>query len=135
MLAPATDIVRLSVHVLAAAIWVGGQLVLGGLVPTLRRAAPAATTPAVARRFAQLAWPAFVVLVGTGIWNVVAEPPSHQAAAWRAVLTVKIIVVALSGLAAGLHQRARSPAGRAVWGAITGVAASAAVVLGVALAG
>lgn len=134
MLAPAADIARLSLHVLAATVWVGGQLVLGGLVPTVRREAPTATA-AVARRFAQLSWPAYVVLLGTGLWNIAADPPSRQTAAWRAVLMVKIAVVILSGTAAALHQRATTPAGRAVWGAISGVAAPAALVLGVALAG
>ena len=30
------DHFRLFVHVLAASVWVGGQIVLAGLVPTLR---------------------------------------------------------------------------------------------------
>jgi hypothetical protein len=30
-------------------------------------------TRAAARRFNQIAWPAFAVLVATGIWNIVAE--------------------------------------------------------------
>ena len=31
-LAPALDTVRLTLHVLAAAVWVGGQIVMTGLV-------------------------------------------------------------------------------------------------------
>jgi putative copper export protein len=134
MLASAETIVRLSLHVLAATIWVGGQLTLAGLVPVLRRGNPP-PAPAAARRFAQLAWPAYVVLIGTGIWNMVAVDVSKQSGAWRAVLWVKIGVVALSGLSAWMHQRARGTAALALWGAMSGLTAPAAVVLGVALAG
>ena len=35
-LAPALDGIRVSIHVLAATVWVGGQLTLAGLVPTAR---------------------------------------------------------------------------------------------------
>jgi len=134
VLAPALTAVRLSLHVLAATVWVGGQYTLAGLVPTLRRQAPDTLRPA-ARRFAQLAWPAFGLLVGTGIWNVVANAPAHQTAAWRAVLWVKIGVVALSGTSAYFHQRSRGPVGLAAWGALTSLSALAALVLGVLLAG
>ena len=35
-----------------------------------------------------MAWPAFVVLVGTGIWNIVAvEDKTHV---WKTVLMVKV---------------------------------------------
>jgi len=37
MLTVSWDIIRLFLHVLAATIWVGGQLVLAALVPVLRR--------------------------------------------------------------------------------------------------
>jgi hypothetical protein len=82
-----------------------------------------------------MAWPAFAVLVATGIWNVTAVDPSKQTAAWRTVLSVKIAVVVVSGVSAWLHQRATTPRGLAVWGALSGLSAAAAVVLGVALAG
>jgi putative copper export protein len=135
VLAPALDIVRLSLHVLAAAVWVGGQLVLAGVVGPVRRAGHPAVVQVVARRFAQLAWPGYVVLLATGIWNLTAVHPSEQTSAWRVVLTVKIVVVVLAGVAAALHQLSHSPTGLAVWGALSGLSAVAAVVLGVALAG
>jgi len=134
VLAPAWTIVRLSLHVLAATIWVGGQLSLAGLVPVARATAPE-VLPVLARRFAQLAWPAYAVLLATGVWNTVAVHPADQTAAWRAVLSVKIAVALLSGLAAWIHQRATKPRDLAVWGAISGISAPLAVVLGVALAG
>jgi putative copper export protein len=49
--------VRLFLHVLAATVWVGGQLTLAGLVPGLRALSPDAPR-VVARRFNQIAWPA-----------------------------------------------------------------------------
>ena len=57
---------RLFLHVLAASIWVGGQLVLAGLVPTVRRFGEDATRQ-VARAFNRIAWPAYGVAVVTQI--------------------------------------------------------------------
>ena len=62
MLSPAIDGIRLSLHVLAAAVWVGGQLTLAELVPTVRKLSPEATKLA-ARAFARLSWPAFAIHV------------------------------------------------------------------------
>jgi putative copper export protein len=134
VLATASTIVRLSLHILAATIWVGGQFTLAGLVQSLRQDG-SAVVAAAARRFAQMAWPAYVVLLGTGVWNVGAVDTSKQSAAWRVVLTVKIAVAVLSGLAAWMHQRSKTAASLAFWGAMSGVTAPAALVLGVTLAG
>ena len=68
MLSVSWDTIRLFLHVLAATIWVGGQITLAALVPVLRRLG-ADIPRAAARRFNQVAWPAFAVLVITGIWN------------------------------------------------------------------
>ncbi len=48
---------------------------------------------------------------------------------------VKLVVVIISGVTAALHARARSPAGLAIFGALTGVSALAALFPGVLLAG
>jgi putative copper export protein len=132
-LTPALDGVRLSLHVLAAAVWVGGQITLAGLVGAARGISPGAPR-ALARAFARVQWPAYAVLLGTGIWNVSAAG-SGQPHLWQAVLGVKIGVVLLAGLAAYLHTRARSPAGLAAWGGISALSSVAALVLGVFLAG
>jgi putative copper export protein len=66
------DTIRVFLHVLAATIWVGGQLTLAALVPPLRALGRELTTVA-ARAFNRVAWPAFGVLVVTGVWNVLAE--------------------------------------------------------------
>lgn len=133
MLAVSWDTVRLFLHVLAATIWVGGQLTLAALVPVLRRMG-ANVTAGAARRFNQVAWPAFVVLVITGIWNIIAVRPQIHGS-YETTLIVKLVVVVISGIAAALHARAKSTAGLAVFGALTGVSALAALFLGVLLAG
>ena len=133
MLAVHWDTVRLFLHVLAATIWVGGQLTLAALVPALRAIGRDAPRTA-ARRFNQVAWPAFGVLIATGIWNVSAES-DKVSGSYQTTLIVKLVIVFLSGVTAALHIRAKSPVGLAVFGALTGVTALAALFLGVLLAG
>lgn len=133
MLSPAVDGIRLSLHVIAAAIWVGGQITLAGLVPSIRKVSPEVTKVA-ANAFARISWPAFAVLVLTGFWNIGVVNMSSQSTAWKVVLGVKIGVVVISGISAYLHTKAKSSAGLAVWGSITGVSAVTAMVMGVFLA-
>jgi putative copper export protein len=132
MLTVSWDTVRLFLHVLAATVWVGGQLTLAALVPVLRRLGTEIPR-AAARRYNQVAWPAFAVLILTGIWNVIAVR-SQISGSYQATLVVKLIVVAISGVTAALHARARSTTGLAVFGALTGLSALAALFLGVLLA-
>ena len=135
MLAVSWDTVRLFLHVLAATIWVGGQLVLAALVPVLRRFGSEAVS-AVARRFNQVAWVAFAVLVLTGVWNIAAiSGTASDTASYRTTLMVKLAVVVLSGITAFMHIRVTTARGRAIWGALTGLSALAALFLGVLLAG
>jgi putative copper export protein len=126
------ETLRLFLHVLAATVWVGGQLTLAALVPALR-AAGAEVPKTAARAFNRVAWPAFGVLVLTGIWNVVAE--SDDSAAYQHTLMVKYTLVLLSGVTALLHARATSRRGMAVFGALTGLTALGALFVGIVLAG
>lgn len=132
-LAPAVTGIRLSLHVLAATVWVGGQITVAGLVPTAKKLRDDAPR-LVGRAFARLSWPAYAVLLATGIWNVVAVA-NGQGTAWQALLGVKIALVILAGLAAWLHGRARKPASLALWGGVTAISSVSALVLGVFLAG
>jgi len=133
MLSVSWDTIRLFLHVLAATVWVGGQITLAVLVPVLRRLG-AEIPRAAARRFNQVAWPAFAVLVVTGIWNIAAVH-TQISGSYETTLVVKLIVVAISGVTAALHARARNPRWIAVFGALTGLSALAALFLGVLLAG
>ena len=133
MLSVSWDTIRLFLHVLAATIWVGGQITLAALVPVLRRLG-AEIPRTAARRFNQVAWPAFAVLVITGIWNIAAVDAQIHGS-YETTLVVKLIVVVISGVTAALHARARKPRGIAVFGALTGLSALAALFLGILLAG
>jgi putative copper export protein len=134
MLAPGLEAVRLTLHVLAATIWVGGQIVLVGLVGPARRVGPDVPT-ALARAFARLAWPAYAVLVVTGFWNLSTFHWADQSGAWKAVLIAKVVVVAAAGVGSLLHTRATSRAALALWGSVAGLASVAALAMGVLLAG
>jgi putative copper export protein len=133
-LAPALDTIRLTLHVLAATIWVGGQIVMTGLVGPARGFGGDAPKT-LARAFARMAWPAYLVLLATGIWNISAVHASSASSAWKAVLMAKIAVVLLAGVGVGLHQRATSKAQLALWGSVGGLASVAALVMGILLAG
>lgn len=140
---------RLFLHVLAASVWVGGQLTLGGVIPALRPAGPD-TVRAVARAFQRLAWPAFAVLLASGVWNLVAIDATARSRAWWATLLVKLVLVAASGVAAAIHvlvlgprvrtatdgeARRRAAIGSGACEAVSLLAALGAMLLGVVLAG
>lgn len=125
------ETLRLFLHVLAATVWVGGQITLAALVPALR-AAGADVPRAAANAFNRLAWPAFGVLLLTGIWNVVAE--GDKGPAYERTLMLKYTLVVASGVTAVVHARARSRRAMAVFGALTGLTAVAALLVGILLA-
>jgi putative copper export protein len=126
--------VRLFLHVLAATVWVGGQITLAGLVPVLRRAG-ADVPKTVAAQFNRIAWPAFGVLIITGIWNIQANHLEiKHVADYRNTLFAKLVFVILSGLSAYLHGRAKTKKANAIWGAATLIFALLATFYGIVLA-
>jgi putative copper export protein len=133
-LASTLTIVRLSLHVLGASVWVGGQLVLGGLLGTVRGLGEDAPRR-IARAFARLSWPAYWLLVVTGIWNFLAVNHRIATSSWSVAFSVKIAAVVLAGLGTYLHTKAKTPKARGVYAAVGTTASIAALVLGVALAG
>jgi putative copper export protein len=128
--------IRLFLHVLGATVWVGGQVVLAGVVPVVRRVGGIQTARAVARRFQLIAWPAFGLLVATGIWNLFAVEVGEQSTSYTTTLLVKLILVALSGIGAGGHIffARRRPALGGILAALALLAALGATFVGVLLA-
>ena len=133
MLESGAESVRIFLHVLAATIWVGGQLTLAALLPVLRSGGPDLPRRA-AQQFSKVAWSAFAVLVVTGFWNIQATR-DEATGAYDEVLAGKLAVVAASGLTAWLHGQAKTRAGLAVFGALTAITAIGALFLGVLLDG
>ncbi len=132
MLPVTVDTIRVTLHVLAATVWVGGQITLAGLLPTVRGLGDDAPRQ-VARAFNRVAWPAYGVLVVTGVWNLLEVQVGDRDTEYHVTLGVKLLVVAASGIAAGVHASTRSKALLAATGAIGALAALAAVLLGVQL--
>jgi putative copper export protein len=132
-LTPVTDSLRLFIHVIGATVWVGGQLVLAALVPALKKVNPD-LPKIVAKKFGKIAWSAYLLLIISGIWNMIAlpkNPPSN----YSMVLGFKMAIVILSGGAAYLHARAKDSKKLAIWGSISGLTALLALYLGVLLSG
>jgi putative copper export protein len=124
------ETLRLFLHVVAATVWVGGQMTLAALVPALR-AAGTDVPKAAANAFGRIAWPAFGILVLTGIWNVVAE--GDKGSAFQHTLMLKYTLVAASGVTAYVHARVASRKAQAIFGALTGLTALAALFVGIML--
>ena len=124
------EVVRLTLHVLAATVWVGGQILLPALVGPLRKAAPA-TVAIAARAYAWVAWPAFGVLVLTGGWMLATA--GDESAAFKLTLMIKLTLVLVSGIGAALHTFLKNPTLKGISAAVGLVSALAVVLLGVAL--
>jgi putative copper export protein len=125
---------RLSLHVLAATIWVGGQFVLAGLLPTLRGIGGDAPRK-IAQAFGRLAWPAFGILIITGFWNLAAINHSGVSNGWNAAFGIKMIMVLVSGIGVLLHTRATTPRARGIFAGVGALASIAALVLGIVITG
>lgn len=132
MLSPTLATLRLFLHVTAATIWVGGQFALAGIVPALRKAAPEATKP-VAQAFARLAWPAFGVLVVTGMWNITAIDITDTSSAYQATVMAHIALAAGAGIFVAVHQFGASIAAKAIGGSLGALLSIGALFVGLLL--
>ncbi len=106
------------VHEVAAAVWLGGLITLGALVPALRRAGvDRAQLQAMARQFGRVSWSAMAVLVVSGGLRYWPNRVGLDGALW---FRTKI---ALVGLVAGIalaHQITARRTTPAVRGALQG---------------
>ena len=142
------ETIRVTLHLLGVAIWVGGQIVLAALVPAVKavgrtqtngdtgpaRAGSSPATKAMAQRFARVAWPAFIVTVVTGVWGLWAIDVASTTVGYQATLGLKLLLVAATGIAAFLHAASDQVVVKAATGAGGLVAALGALVCGVLMA-
>ena len=126
------DSVRVTLHVLAVSVWIGGQIVMASLVPVLRTVGPDVPRQ-VAQRFARVAWPFFALAVLTGLWNLVEVDLGDLETSYHVTLGLKLLAVGLSGGAAAVHSLTDSPRLGAFTGALALLMALAALFLGVLL--
>lgn len=126
--------VRLSLHVLGAAIWVGGQITLIYLLPTIRGLGDGAPA-VVARRFNQVAWAGFALLLATGVWALAVIDLADRSPEYHVTLALKLLAVAVSVGGVTVHILGRSKLALALGGALGVLSALAALFLGILLHG
>jgi len=112
------DVVRWF-HLLAAAVWIGGSITVGALVPALRKAgATQEQIRAAARRFGTVAWIAIATSITTGIIQVIRlHLPVHG----NTRLVLKVTLVGIAVVIAYVHQVTASRSRPAVRGALEGL--------------
>jgi uncharacterized membrane protein len=103
-------IISVWVHVIAAMIWIGGMAFLTlVLMPVIRKTdiptVRGEFLQLIARRFRLVAWGSIVLLIGTGLTNLMLGDgwPNYQSSYGR-LLMVKLIAVGLMGLLTAYHN-------------------------------
>ena len=133
MISPTANSIRVFLHLLAVAVWVGGQIVLAGIVPKLRDVAPDALTT-VARAFARIAWPAFVVIIFTGAWGLSTTYVADKDTAYLVTFMIKMLMVGGAAIATIIHSAGTSKLAKGLGGALGLLCSLAAAYGGVLLA-
>ena len=117
MISPTLDSFRIFLHLMAVAVWVGGQIVLAGLVPAIRTTAPD-VLPKVAQAFARVAWPAMIVIVFTGAWGLSSVDAAESGTEYMTTFAVKMLLVFIAIAATVIHSQGSSKAAKAIGGAL-----------------
>ena len=132
MLSPTADSIRLVLHVLAASVWVGGQIVVGGLVPKLRQVAPESLKVA-ANAFARIAWPAFAVVVVTGMWNILDITVGDMTTEYQVSLFVHVLLAMAAAMFVVIHSVGQTKLALALGGALGLLTSLGAMFVGILL--
>jgi putative copper export protein len=132
MLSPTADSIRLFLHVLAASVWVGGQIVLGGLVPKLRQVAPESLKVA-ANAFARIAWPAFAVVVVTGMWNILDITVGDMTSEYQITMFVHVLLAMAAAMFVVIHSIGQTKLALALGGALGLLTSLGAMFVGILL--
>ena len=133
MIQPTLDSLRTYLHLLAVCVWLGGQAVLAGVVPKLRKTNPEALTN-IAKGYASIAWPAMILIVFTGAWGLAATDTANQSTEYMVTFGVKMLLVAGAVIATLIHSNGTSKLAKGLGGAIGLLATLVAAYCGVLLA-
>ena len=102
------------IHLVSAAIWVGGSLFIGVvLAPILKKMSMSLEERLqimikVGRRFNRIAVPSLIILIGTGLYNshmLLSNPNILLATSYGTYLVIKIILVIALIIAFTIHVR------------------------------
>jgi putative copper export protein len=133
MISPTVDSLRILLHLIAVAIWVGGQIVLAGVVPALRLASPTAL-PVIAKSFARVAWPAMIVIVLTGVWGLGEINATERSSEYLATFAIKLLLVGAAIVATLIHSAGQTKIAKSLGGAVGLLASLIAMYLGTLMA-
>ena len=133
MIQPTLNSIRTYLHILAVCVWLGGQIVLAGVVPKLRKTNPEALSN-IAKGYASIAWPAMVVIVFTGAWGLGAANDADKSTEYMVTLGIKMMLVAGAVIATLIHSFGTSKMAKGLGGAIGLFATLTAAYCGVLLA-
>ena len=102
------------VHLVAAAIWVGGSIFIGIVLSPLLRTITDSVEERmqimirVGRRFNMIAVPALIILMGTGLYNsyaLLSRPDLLVATSYGTFLAIKVTLVVLLVITYAVHVR------------------------------
>lgn len=133
MIEPDLNSVRTYLHILAVSVWLGGQIVLAGVVPKLRRTNPEALTN-IAKGYAAIAWPAMIFIVLTGVWGLAEVDVATNSSEYIVTFGIKMLLVAGAIIATLIHSNGTSKLAKGLGGAIGLFATLVAAYCGVLLA-
>ena len=132
MITPTNEWLLLVIHVLGVSVWVGGQITLASLVKTIR-ANSDGILPLVARQFARISWPAFAIVVVSGVLLLLQVDPPEQGTSYSVTLAVKLALVCVAASAVVVHSASSRRITIALGGAIGLLASLLALALGLLL--
>ena len=111
------DSLRTYLHILAVCVWLGGQVVLAGVVPKLRKTNPEVLSN-IAKGYATIAWPAMILIVVTGAWGLAEIDSSNQSSSYMVTFGIKMLLVATAIIATLIHSYGTTRIAKGLGGAI-----------------
>jgi len=113
-MSPLEQAIILWIHLLSAAIWVGGSLFIGIVFSPLLKTMYSSVEERiqimikVGKRFNKIAVPSLIILIGTGLYNshlLLSKPDLLMATSYGNFLVIKIILVVALIITYAIHVR------------------------------
>jgi hypothetical protein len=85
----------------------------------------------VAQSFARIAWPAFLIIVFTGMWGLGTIDVTDRSSAYLATFGIKMLLVGVTVIATLIHSNGTSKAAKGIGGAASLLASLLAAFAGI----